>query len=194
MTMLRKAIAVAGLWFVFCAQQAPAQTVNEVKPFSLSSPSFEDGGYLALKYGGNNPRSPNCLGANVSPPLHWSNAPAGTKSFALIMVDLQGRAGQGLTHWTIYGIPASVSAFQEGELGKASGKFVGGKGLTTDGTYMGPCAPPNSVRHYSFTLIATDLEPSALAPGLTREELLAKLEGHGKEATVLISVAKHPGS
>lgn len=189
--MFRSLAAMAALWFAACATAASAQAV---KTFTLSSPNFQDGDYLTLKYGGNNPRSPNCLGGNVSPSLQWSNVPDGTKSLALIMVDLQGRAGQGLTHWVIYGIAPTVGGFEEGELGRPSGKFVGGKGLTADGTYMGPCVPPNSVRHYAFTLIATNLDPAALAPGLTREELLAKLDGQSKDATVLISLAKHPST
>jgi len=40
--------------------------------------------------------------------------------------------------------------------------------------------------HYTFTLIATDLEPGELPPGLSRDELLAKLTGHTKGATGLI--------
>ena len=37
--------------------------------------------------------------------------------------------------------------------------------------------------HYTFVLIATDLDPKALPPGLTRLELLDKLNGHAKGST-----------
>ena len=37
--------------------------------------------------------------------------------------------------------------------------------------------------HYVFTLIATDLAPDALEPGLDREGLLGALEGHALAAT-----------
>ena len=46
---------------------------------------------LAKKIAGTNKSNPNCVGDNVSPPLSWTNLPAGTKSFALLMVDPEGR-------------------------------------------------------------------------------------------------------
>jgi Raf kinase inhibitor-like YbhB/YbcL family protein len=167
-------------------------TAHAADVFTLSSPSFKDGDYLGLKNAGANKANPNCVGENVSPPLQWSNAPAGTKSFALIMVDVQGRAGQGVDHWIAYGIPASVTGFAEGEVSAASDKFVGGKGTAGLGTYTGPCTPAGPPHHYNFTLIATDLDPKELPPGLTRDELLAKLVGHGKDATGMVGLFKHP--
>ena len=81
-----------GIWLAtFFATPITAQTVHDAAGFMLSSPSFRDGDYLALKNAGNNKANPNCLGDNVLPPLQWSNAPENTRSFALIMVDLQGR-------------------------------------------------------------------------------------------------------
>src|SRR4051812_39302706 len=53
-------------------------------PFMLKSSAFEDNGKLAVKHAGNNKQNPNCVGENVSPPLSWSNQPAGTKSYALL--------------------------------------------------------------------------------------------------------------
>ncbi len=44
--------------------------------------------------------------------------------------------------------------------------------------YFGPCTPPGPQHHYTFVLIATDLEPGALQPGLTREDLPKALDGH----------------
>src|ERR1700753_1118838 len=83
--------------------------------FTLTSPSFEDNGKLAVKNAGNDKSNPNCVGENVSPPLEWRNPPAATKSFALILVDPEGRAGLGVVHWVAYGIPASVTRLMEGE-------------------------------------------------------------------------------
>ena len=54
----------------------------------LTSPDFEDGGPLPLKYGGNNPQNPNCTEANASPALPWKNAPDGAKSFAIIQAGM----------------------------------------------------------------------------------------------------------
>ena len=161
--------------------------------FSLTSSAFNDGTMLAVKNAGNIKTNPNCIGENVSPPLTWSNVPAGTKSFALVMVDPEGRGGLGVDHWTAYGIPASVSGFAEGEVSQPMNKYVGGKGTAGMGHYLGPCTPPGTgLHHYTFTLIATDLEPGALPPGLTRAELFGRLTGHTKGAAGLVGLFGRP--
>jgi Raf kinase inhibitor-like YbhB/YbcL family protein len=159
--------------------------------FTLKSSAVKDNSVLAKKYAGNDKSNPNCVGDNISPPLAWSNPPEGTKSFALLMYDPEGRLGLGVVHWVAYGIPASVSGFAEGEVSKPSNKFVGGKSTRGLPTYFGPCTPPGDWHHYTFTLIATDLEPTALQPGLTRDELLAALAGHAKGSSGLIGRFKH---
>jgi Raf kinase inhibitor-like YbhB/YbcL family protein len=162
--------------------------------FTLSSPAVQDNGTLATKNAcSDKQRTPNCLGENISPPLTWSNAPEGTKSFALVLLDPEGRAPTGVSHMVIYGIPPDVTGFAEGELSKPSDKFVGGKNLMGMATYFGPGPPPNADwHHYTFTLIATDLDPKALQPGLTREELAPALQNHVKGAAGLITRFKHP--
>jgi Raf kinase inhibitor-like YbhB/YbcL family protein len=154
--------------------------------FTLTSPSFGDGHRLAVKNAGNNKTNPNCIGRNISPALSWKNPPADTKSFALLMFDPEGRPPGGVSHWVAYGIPASVTGFAEGEVSQPSDKYVGGLGTMKLSTYTGPCTPPGAPHHYIFTLIATDLDTSALAAGMTRDELLKALDGHAKEATGLI--------
>src|SRR5438105_9609042 len=125
----------------------------------LTSSAFKDGTPLAKKNAGDNKSNPNCVGENVSPSLSWSNPPAGTKSFALTMVDPEGRGGTGVFHFVSYGIPPTVTSFAEGELGKESPKFVGGKSTQGVRTWSGPCTPPGSPHHYTYVVIATDLEP-----------------------------------
>jgi Raf kinase inhibitor-like YbhB/YbcL family protein len=168
------------------------QTANAAEPFTLTSSAFKDGTPLQKKNSNNTKGNANCVGENVSPPLTWSNPPAGTKSFALTMVDAEGRGGMGAIHWVAYGIPASVTGFAEGEVSKPSDKYVGGKGSAGQSTYMGPCPSPGMPHHYTFILIATDLEPTELPPGLTRDELLAKLTGHAKGTTGLIGLFGNP--
>ena len=104
--------------------------------------------------------------------------PDKTRSFAIIWDDQAGRAGLGVSHAVIYGIPASVTSFPEGAVGgPAGGQFVPGKN-TLGMHWLGPCSPKgNAPQHYVMTIIATDLEPNALAPGLTKPELLKSLEG-----------------
>ena len=167
---------------------------NAADVFTLTSSAFPDNGTLAVKNAGSDKqRSPNCVGENISPPLSWSNVPEGTKSFALLMFDPEGRAPAGVSHMVVYGIPASVTSFAEGELSKPSDKYVGGKNLMGVGIYFGPCTPPNTDwHHYTLTLVATDLDPKALQPDMTREELATALKDHVKGSAGLIGRFKHP--
>jgi Raf kinase inhibitor-like YbhB/YbcL family protein len=169
-----------------------AGTAYAAEPFTLTSSAFKDGTFLAKKNAGANKANPNCVGENVSPPLAWSNAPAGTVSFAMIMTDPEGRQGLGVDHWHAYGIPASVTSFAEGETSKPSERWVGGIGTAKQTIYMGPCTPPGSAHHYTFVIVATDLDPKALPPGLTRLELLEKLNGHVKGAAGIVGLFKNP--
>jgi Raf kinase inhibitor-like YbhB/YbcL family protein len=176
-------IAAGTLLLLACTFGQGAQAQS----FTLSSATFKDGEMLAVKNAGNIKANPNCVGDNVSPPLSWTNVPEGTKSFALVMIDTEGRAGLVAIHMVTYGIPAGVSEFAENELSAPSSKFISGK--TTPGVphYFGPCPPPRTGwHHYNFTLIATDLDPTALQAGQTRDELLKALEGHTKGAAGLV--------
>jgi Raf kinase inhibitor-like YbhB/YbcL family protein len=129
----------------------------------------------------NAPTNPNCVGDNVSPQLSWSNVPDGAKSFVLLMIDPEGRGGAGVNHWVAYGIPPSITGFAEGDVSKQTDKYVGGKSTQGVAFYSGPCTPPNQTpHHYTFVLIATDLAPSELPPGLTKEEVTAKLAPPGQ--------------
>ena len=170
---------------------APAARAAGV--LTLSSSAVADNGTLAVKNAcADKQRSPNCVGENLSPPLAWENVPEGTKSFALVMVDPEGRAPAGVNHMVIYGIPADVKGFAEGELSQPSDKYVGGKSTMEKATYWGPGTPPNTDwHHYTFVLIATDLDPKALQPGLTRDELAAALQGHVKGSAGLVTRFKH---
>ena len=173
---------------------------NAAGVLTLTSSALQDNATLQVKNACNDTkRSPNCVGENVSPPFAWANPPEGTKSYALLMFDPEGRAPAGVSHMVIYGIPATVTGFAEGELSKPSDKFVGGKNLMGTGMYFGPGTPPNTDwHHYTFTLVATDLDPKApeLKPGMTREELAAALgagtpNSHVKGSAGLIGRFKH---
>jgi len=119
--------------------------------------------------------------------------PEGTKSFALLLFDPEGRAPAGVSHMVVYGIPASVMGFAEGELSQPSDKFVGGKSTMEKAVYFGPGTPPNTDwHHYTSTLVATDPDPKALQTGLTREELAAALKDHVKGSAGLVTRFKHP--
>jgi Raf kinase inhibitor-like YbhB/YbcL family protein len=149
------------------------------EPFSLTSSVFTDGGPIPKKYAGYHPnRQPPCGGENVSPPLAWSNAPAATKSFAIVMQDPDGGRGTGSNHWVAYGIAPTRTGLTEGEASTSPKDWVGGKNNIGTDYYFGPCGPAGDApHHYIITVIATSLEPGQLGPGLTREQLLQALRG-----------------
>jgi Raf kinase inhibitor-like YbhB/YbcL family protein len=190
-TVLRHLLAAAGLTIAFAGSAAAAD------PFTLTSTTFKDGQLMPRKVANNAANNPNCVGENVSPQLSWTGVPEGTKSFALLMEDPEGRGGAGVHHWVAYGIPATVTSFAEGEVSKASDKYIGGKSTQGVGNYSGPCTPPGSPHHYTFVVVATDFDVKELPPGLTREEFLAKLVpaggmSHAKGAAGLVGLFVKP--
>ena len=111
-----------------------------VLAFVLTSPAFHVGARIPVKY--------TCDGTNVSPELHWTAPPKGTRSFTLKVVDVDAPGGK-LVHWTAAGIPASAR-------GLRSGQHAPKEGLNGAGTrgYTGPCPPPGLPHRYFFTLTA----------------------------------------
>ena len=186
------ALMTAGAFALAILLPVPAARAADV--FTLTSPAVQDNGTLATKNAcSDKERTPNCVGENISPPLAWSNVPDGTKSFALVLLDPEGRAPAGVSHMVVYGIPAEVKGVAEGGLSKPSDKFVGGKNLMGSAIYFGPGPPPNvDWHHYTFTLVATDLDPKGLQPGMTREELAAALKDHVKGSAGLVTRFRHP--
>src|SRR5215813_12440348 len=86
--------------------------------FKLSSPEIKPSGTIAMEqvYNGF-----GCSGQNISPALKWSGAPAGTKSFALLVHDPDApTGGAGWWHWVVINIPAGTT-----ELKKDAGKGDG---------------------------------------------------------------------
>jgi phosphatidylethanolamine-binding protein (PEBP) family uncharacterized protein len=71
----------------------------ESQRFTLSSPAFDDNAMLPLKFAGGVLCGSDSRGGNISPPLAWSNPPAGTKSFAVLMIDPDVQRGIGSVHW-----------------------------------------------------------------------------------------------
>lgn len=87
-----------------------------------------------------------CTGENISPALAWQNAPAGTKSFAVMVHDPDAvTGGAGFWHWVVINLPASLSGLRQGD-GSADGARLppGTRQIATDfGTpgWGGPCPP-----------------------------------------------------
>ena len=113
---MKRTIAALLIGGFVLASLSAAPIARAAGVLTLSSSAIADNGTLAIKNAcADKQRSPNCVGENLSPPLAWENVPEGTKSFALIMVDPEGRAPAGVNHMVIYGIPADIKGF-EGQL------------------------------------------------------------------------------
>lgn len=161
---------------VICAVlHVPAGFANAAG-MQVSSTSFNDGGVIPKLHAGD---TGDCGGKGVSPEVSWSNLPAGTKSVAVLMADPDGAKGLGVSHWVAYNIAANRGQLKQGEGQTDGAGATVGKSVAGATAYRGMCPPPGDVaHHYIITVIASDLEPSALAPGLTRDELLAALKAH----------------
>jgi Raf kinase inhibitor-like YbhB/YbcL family protein len=124
--------------------------------FTLSSPDVAANSTMA---NANVFNGMGCSGGNISPQLVWSDAPAGTESFALTVYDPDAPTGSGFWHWVVANIPASVTGLARGA-GTADGKALpaGSVQVATDfgvPGFGGPCPPTGDKPHrYIFTLFA----------------------------------------
>jgi Raf kinase inhibitor-like YbhB/YbcL family protein len=124
------------------------------------------------------PTPHTCEGSDRSPPLAWAGAPAGTRTFALIVddPDAPDPAAPKMTwvHWVLYNIPASVQTIAEGA-GAPPGAHEGLNDWKRPG-WGGPC-PPIGTHRYFFKLYALDASLPDLKPR-TKAALEAAMQGH----------------
>jgi Raf kinase inhibitor-like YbhB/YbcL family protein len=129
------------------------------QPFTLRSPAFTEGQQLPDNSVLN---ALDCRGENVSPALEWSNAPAATKSFALVLDDYEARGGDGFVHWAIYNIPARTTSLPANAGASGVDLASGGRHAYSDflqRSYGGPCPPEGTPHKYRFTVFALDMPP-----------------------------------
>lgn len=130
--------------------------------FAVTSNSFKDGDYLGKDHILSSDFGFGCAGGNKSPHLHWSGAPAGTKSFAVTCYDPDAPTGSGFWHWVAINIPPNVTELALGA-GSTGGSLPPGALQTrTDfgaPGYGGPCPPEGDHPHrYLFTVHAVGVE------------------------------------
>jgi len=138
--------------------------------FTISSPSFHNGGQIPKKF--------TCDGADVSPGLQWGSAPSGTQSFALIADDPDAPVGT-WTHWVLFDLPAQTNSLPEG-IAKVDDPPSGGHQGRNDFRkigYGGPCPPPGKPHRYFFKLYALDKKLD-LKPGASKQEVEQAMQGH----------------
>jgi Raf kinase inhibitor-like YbhB/YbcL family protein len=121
-------------------------------PLTLASADFPTGDKI--------PALHTCTGADLSPELHWSGAPPGTKSFALVVTDPDApdpaAPKMTWTHWVLYALPATTTQLERGMKRHAlpAGAREGKNDWKTPG-WRGPC-PPIGRHRYFFRLYALD--------------------------------------
>ena len=107
-----------------------------------------------------------CSGENTSPQLSWSNAPKGTKSFAITVYDPDAPTGSGWWHWLVVNIPAGTTSLPTGvatkDLPKGAVETMNDYGVTSFG---GACPPEGDKHHqYIFTVHALSVEKLDVTP------------------------------
>ena len=156
-------------------EEKPAQKEDEngkeaMVTIEVTSPAFKAGETIPEKY--------SCDGADLSPPLEWSQAPEGPKSVALICEDPDAPRGMWV-HWVLWGLPPDSTSLPEAVPPDTVLANSGRQGKNDWGRigYGGPCPPPGRAHRYFFKLYALDTGLE-LQPGATRKDLLAAIDGH----------------
>lgn len=158
---------------VLLCLQFPVQAQER---FTLNIPGVSDDRLFTT---GNASDAKGCGGHNNSPALNWTAGPSGTLSYAIVMHDPDGAKGQGVDHWVHYGIKPTTRQIPAGAGTKSNLEGLAGLNSRNGTAYMGPCPPVgDSAHHYIIQIYALDLAPEALPAGLTRAQLLEKINGH----------------
>ena len=127
--------------------------------FTLSSTAFFTGGNIPVKYTAFN-------GMNINPPLIWTNKPAGTQSFLLVMFDrtfCSGRADSVCrSHWVVKEIPSAITSIAEGTSSTTplpAGAVLGKSDNAIHGLreYVGPFPDSTTIHLYEFKLYALNV-------------------------------------
>jgi Raf kinase inhibitor-like YbhB/YbcL family protein len=117
------------------------------------------------------PRDYTCDGADRSPALTWSGAPAATKSFAILLDDPDAPGGT-FTHWIMWSVPASTHTLEAGTQRFADGQNDFGKI-----GYGGPCPPRGAKHRYYLHVYALDTMPK-LSAGSNAAAFHQAIKGH----------------
>jgi Raf kinase inhibitor-like YbhB/YbcL family protein len=163
-------VAIGALAITTAAMDASAQQTNSAPPraataprraagrFMLRAPDLTSRGRIAISHVYN---GMGCTGQNISPTLEWSNAPAGTKSYAVTAYDPDAPTGSGWWHWVMYNIPATTTSLAPGAGNGRNAPRGSAQGTTDFGSrgYGGPCPPPgDKPHHYKFTVFALKVD------------------------------------
>jgi Raf kinase inhibitor-like YbhB/YbcL family protein len=149
-------------------------------PLTLTSPDLAPGARVGDPQVGDRF---GCAGGNRSPALVWSGGPAGAKSFALSLFDLDAPTGAGFWHWAIFDIPASATSLPPGAGDAKAGLAPEGAVQSENDAgaigYFGPCPPEGDQPHrYRFELDALDVAKLGLDAGAAAATVAARARRH----------------
>jgi Raf kinase inhibitor-like YbhB/YbcL family protein len=174
-----KLILACGVLVAAVTAAAAQEAAKKAAPgpgLTLTTTAFADGAEIPAKFTQSDPKP-------VSPRLQWTNVPANTVSFALIMHDpdvaLQ-RKTDDVLHWLAFNIPGSARELAEGVPAEATlpDGTIQGKNQGNVVGYRGPGAPAAGPHHhYTWELFALDTKLD-LGPDATRADVLKAIDGH----------------
>ncbi|HVP29406.1 MAG TPA: YbhB/YbcL family Raf kinase inhibitor-like protein [Myxococcota bacterium] len=156
----------------------------------LRSSAFAAGAAIPARF--------TCEGQDVSPPLAWSDAPAATRSFALIVDDPDApdpaAPRRTWVHWVVYDLPATARELPEGAGGGAGDLPAGARSGQNDWRregYGGPC-PPVGRHRYFHKLYALDVALGDRGRP-TKAELERAMKGHVLAQAELVGTYEKTG-
>jgi Raf kinase inhibitor-like YbhB/YbcL family protein len=178
------AIALVASSTVMAAQGAPGGG-GRGGAMALTTTGWADGAQIPIKY--------TQAGEQVSPDLKWTNAPAGTQSFVVNMLDpdvAQQRGTETQVHWVVWNIPGAEMA-------------DGSRQISASGPqYRGPGAPATGpMHHYTFEVYALDIKldvaastatPVNAAALETRAAVFMAMQGHVLGKAVYVGLFRRP--
>lgn len=123
-------------------ERSPKSPVQSFGKLRLLSPAFAAGGAVPVQY--------TCDGADISPPMQWSNVPHGTAELFLLGFDLTSES-RSAVQWAVAGIPPSATGLSAGKL--PAGAIVGSNSAGKS-AWGGLCAEKGHTQHVAFLLYA----------------------------------------
>ena len=149
---------------------------------TLTSDAFQPGAAIPVHF--------SAYGEDVSPPLAWTGAPAGTRSFVLLVEDPDATSAKPYVHWMAWNIAGERTNLPEA-VAESAPDIVQGRNNHGDNAWFGPRPRGSSAHHYWFQLFALD---TALTLPMTasRNDVLKAMDGHVIAAGQLVGMFAKP--
>ncbi|GEP11046.1 YbhB/YbcL family Raf kinase inhibitor-like protein [Methylobacterium gnaphalii] len=140
---------------------------------AVASEAFSDGGAIPARYTDD--------GGGLSPPLSWSNLPAGTGSVVLVVEDPDAPVPRPLVHLITWNEGAGDAALPEGDFagsGSEGGRHDLGRNSFQRNAWLPPDPPRGHGPHrYLFEVYALDAALH-LPPSPGRGDIIDAMKGH----------------